>query len=88
MLGAVADAGFTHADIDAGLWDALLGGRVNGRQLSRFAVVIDRHRDHLRFTMHGANDLNIFDWSDRDMQEGVFRAAVEVAGAIGAEAIA
>ncbi len=88
MLQAVEDAGFTHADIDAGLWDALLGGGVNGRQLARFGSVIERHRDRLRFTMHGANDLNVFDWADRDVQERLFCSSVELARALGAEAIA
>jgi sugar phosphate isomerase/epimerase len=88
MLRAVADAGFTHAEIDAGLWDVLLGGRVNGHELARWISVLDRHRDNLRFTLHGANDLNLFDTTERELHERLLRASVELARAVGAEAMA
>jgi sugar phosphate isomerase/epimerase len=88
MLRAVADAGFTHADIWAGLWDVLIGGRVNGHELSRWIAVLDRHRDDLRFTFHGPSDLNLFDTTERELHERLLLASLELAKAVGAEAIA
>jgi sugar phosphate isomerase/epimerase len=88
MLRRVADAGFTHAELDAGFWDVLLGGRLNGRALGRWIAVLDRHRDRLRYTLHGANYLNLFDTTARELHERLLWATVELARAVGAEAMA
>lgn len=88
MLRAVSAAGFTHAEIDAGLWDVLLGGRINGRELARYVEVLDRHRGDIRYTLHGANDLNLFDTTERELHERLLRASLELAKAVGAEAMA
>ena len=34
LLRAVADAGYSHAELDPARWDVWLGGRVNGAELA------------------------------------------------------
>jgi sugar phosphate isomerase/epimerase len=85
LLRAVADAGYTHAEIDPRGWDVWLGGTVNARELARWSRVLDRHRGRLAYTLHGPLEANLFETAERDVHVSLLRAALEVAGAIGAE---
>lgn len=88
VLRRVADAGFTHAEIDAGLWDVILAGRLEGRALGAWSSVLERHRDHLQYTIHAPVGLNLFDTTNRDLHIRLLKSTVELAAAIGAETIA
>lgn len=85
LLGSVADAGYSHAEIDPRDWDVWLGGTVNTRELARLSRVLDRHRDRLAYTLHGPLDANLFETGERGIHISLLHAALEVAGAIGAE---
>ncbi|MCC6792986.1 MAG: sugar phosphate isomerase/epimerase [Thermomicrobiales bacterium] len=85
QLHVVAEAGFTYAEIDPQYWDVWHNGRVATRNLSRFAEVTERHRDRLRFSMHGPFQVNLFDLSNPELHERLLVAGIEVAAAIGAE---
>jgi sugar phosphate isomerase/epimerase len=84
LLRAVADAGYSHAELDPRGWDVWLGGNVNAHELARWTRVLDAHRERLAFTMHGPLEANLFD-RDRSVHASLLRAALEVAGALGAE---
>ena len=88
MLRALKDAGFTHVELDPTAWDVIFAGRVNGGQLARFVDVVDRHRDTLRFTLHGAREINLFDTTERELHQRLLRSSLEIARAVGAEAMA
>lgn len=84
QLRAVADAGFTHAELDPAHWEVWLGGKVNASALRRWSAVVERHRDRLAFTLHGPFSVNLFKLTDRELHERLLRAALEVARAVGA----
>lgn len=85
QLAAVADAGFTHAELDPTSWDVILGGRLHPSQLRRWLAAVEPFRDRLRFTVHGPLDVNLFDLSDRPLHERLLRAGLELAEALAAE---
>jgi sugar phosphate isomerase/epimerase len=85
LLRAVGDAGYTHAEVDPRGWDAWLAGKVNAGELARWSRVLDRHRDRLAFTMHGPLEANVFDSQRTGAHAALLGAALEVAGALGAE---
>jgi sugar phosphate isomerase/epimerase len=85
LLRAVADAGYSHAEVDPRRWDVWLGGRVNAGELGRWSRILDRHRDRLAFTLHGPLEANLFETADGRAHAALLQAAVEVAGAIAAE---
>ena len=85
VLAAIADAGFSHAEIRPRGWDLWADGQVNHRQLARNRSVLERFRGQLSYTMHAPYDLNLFEYDER--QVALLRASVEVAGAFGAEVI-
>jgi sugar phosphate isomerase/epimerase len=87
QLAAVAESGYSHAEIDPHYWDVWVGGRVMEPVLARFETVIARHRDRLRFTMHGPFDANLFEPEDRAAHERLLRASLEVAGELGVETV-
>jgi sugar phosphate isomerase/epimerase len=84
LLRAVADAGYSHAEVDPRGWDVWLGGAVNARELARWSRVLDRHRDRLAFTLHGPLEANLFE-AERGIHVSLLHSALEVAGSIGAE---
>lgn len=84
QLRAVADAGFTHAELDPSRWDLWLGGQVNSAALRRWSTILDRHRDRIGYTMHGPFEVNLFDLGDRGLHQRLLRAGLDVARAIGA----
>ena len=85
LLRAVADAGYSHAELDPRGWDVWLGGRVNTSELRRWSQIVDRHRDRLAFTLHGPLEANLFETVDSRVHTALLHAAIEVAEAIGAE---
>jgi sugar phosphate isomerase/epimerase len=85
LLRAVADAGYDYAEVDPRHWNVWLGGRANASELGRWAAVLDRHRDRLRYTLHGPLELNLFETAERGLHERLLRTGVEVARAVGAE---
>lgn len=87
LLRAVADAGYSHAEVDPRAWDVWLAGEVNAVELARWSQVLDRHRDKLSYTLHGPLDANLFEHTDRRVHVSLMRAAAEVAGAVGAEVV-
>jgi sugar phosphate isomerase/epimerase len=87
QLRAVAEAGYSHAEVDPHHWDAWACGRVVGAQLARFVAVTDAYRDRLAYTMHGPFDANLFEVEDRADHERLLRASLEVTRAIGAETV-
>jgi sugar phosphate isomerase/epimerase len=87
QLAAVADAGFTHAELDATYWDVILGGRLHPSQLRRWTSVIQPFRESLRFTLHGPLDVNLFDLADRGLHVRLLRAGLELAAALNAEVV-
>ena len=86
-LQALADTGYTHAEIGTGSWDVYVGGRVNSQQFAQLLAVLDKHRDHLNYTYHLPDHVNLFDLADRDMHERLLRSGIEVGKAIGAESM-
>jgi sugar phosphate isomerase/epimerase len=84
LLRAVAAAGYSHAELDPRGWDVWLDAGVNARELARWTRVLDVHRDRLGFTLHGPLEANLFA-ADQAAHASLLRAAVEVAGAVGAE---
>jgi sugar phosphate isomerase/epimerase len=88
-LNQLADAGFTSAEFGVSEgpdgWDLLIGGRVNGRQLARLVDVVDKHRDRMRFTLHGPGAANLFDLGNADLHRKLLCGGLEIARAIGAE---
>ena len=86
-LQALADTGYTHAEIGTDFWDVYVGGRVNSQQLTQLLAVLDRHRDHLNYTYHLPDHVNLFDLADRDMHERLLRSGIEVGKAMGAESM-
>jgi sugar phosphate isomerase/epimerase len=87
LLRAVADAGYTHAELDSRHWDVWLDGRVRSGALREWARVVDRHRDRLAFTLHGPLEANVFDPIAPEQHASLLRAAADVAGAVGAEVL-
>lgn len=85
QLAAVAAAGYSHAEIDPQHWDVWHGGAVVPANLRRFVAVAERHRDRLRYTMHGPFAANLFTPDEGDRHERLLRAGLEVAAALGAE---
>lgn len=86
-LQALADTGYTHAEIWTGSWDVYVGGRVNSQRLTQLLAVLDKHRDHLNYTYHLPDHVNLFDLADRDMHERLLRSGIEVGKAMGAESM-
>lgn len=84
LLRAVADAGYSHAEVDPRGWDVWLGGAVNAREVSRWRRVLDAHRDRLAFTVHGPLEANAFE-RDRAAHAALLHAAADVACALGAD---
>jgi sugar phosphate isomerase/epimerase len=87
QLAAVAEAGFTHAELDATHWDVIVGGRLHGSQLRRWTSAIEPFRESLRFTLHGPLDVNLFDLADRSLHVRLLRAGLELAAALNAEIV-
>ena len=85
LLRLVADAGYTHAEVDPRSWNVWLGGRVNASELARWSKVLDRHRDRLSYTLHGPLEANLFVNDEQRIHASLLEAAVEVGGAVGAE---
>jgi sugar phosphate isomerase/epimerase len=85
FLRMVADAGYSHAELDPRAWDVWLGGTINAGALARWSTVLDRHRDRLSYTLHGPVEANSFENADRPVHVSLLNAAVELAGATGAE---
>lgn len=83
-LHRIAEAGYSHAEIagDNG-WDLLVDGCVNGRQLARFVSVVDRHRERLRFVVHGPGVADLFDLGHAELHERLLRGGLEIARAVG-----
>ena len=86
-LLAIADAGFTGAELYPGFWDVWLDGRLDARRLDEYVDVLDKHRDRLRYTLHGPSSANVFDVANRDRHERVLRTGLEIAGIIDAETV-
>jgi sugar phosphate isomerase/epimerase len=86
-LQALAEVGYTHAEIFIETWDVCIGGCVNSRQLVQLLEVLDAHRDHLSYTYHLPSQINLFDLADRDMHERLLQSGIEVGKAIGAESM-
>jgi sugar phosphate isomerase/epimerase len=87
QLQSLVDNGCDYAEIDGGPWDAWIGGRVNRYQLNRLLGVLDKHRDHLSYTLHLPGQVNLFDLADRDVHERLLRSGIEVGRAIRAESM-
>jgi sugar phosphate isomerase/epimerase len=87
LLAGVADAGYSHAELDPRGWDVWLGGNVNPTELARWSKVLDRHRDRLAYTLHGPVEANLFEQADRALHVSLVHAAVDVAEAVGAEVV-
>jgi len=86
-LQALADTGYTHAEIWTTSSDVYVGGQVNSQQFAQLLAVLDKHRDHLNYTYHLPDHVNLFDLADRDMHERLLRSGIEVGKAIGAESM-
>jgi sugar phosphate isomerase/epimerase len=86
-LSAIADAGFTGAELYPGFWDVWLDGRLDTQRLNEYVEILDRHRDRLRYTLHGPSSANLFDVANRDRHERVLRTGLEIAGIISAETV-
>ena len=86
-LQALADTGYTHAEIWTTSSDVYVGGRVNSQQFAQLLAVLDKHRDHLNYTYHLPDHVNLFDLADRDMHERLLRSGIEVGKAMGAESM-
>ena len=86
-LQALADTGYTHAEIWTTSSDVYVGGQVNSQQFAQLLAVLDKHRDHLNYTYHLPDYVNLFDLADRDMHERLLRSGIEVGKAMGAESM-
>ncbi len=86
-MQALADTGYTHAEIWTTSSDVYVGGRVNSQQLAQLLAVLDKHRDHLNYTYHLPDHVNLFDLADRDMHERLLRSGIEVGKAMGSESM-
>jgi len=84
QLASVADAGYTHAEINPQDWDVFHGAKLVRENLDRFAPIATRYRDRLRYAMHGPFHINLFHLEEIERGERVLRAGVEVAAALGA----
>jgi sugar phosphate isomerase/epimerase len=84
-LDRLERAGVEVAELMPDRYWVLAGGEINRGRLALLQAVL--HDRPLRYTVHAPFGLNLFDLRHPGLQERLFRACLELCGAIGAEVL-